>query len=171
MIETDGLILDKAVFEDWRGIYQNVWSRPESARYMLWKVTESESEARIRIQKTIEFQKYHDTYLVYEKKSGEPIGFAGVEKLSDHVYQEAGICLGPEYVGRGFGKQILSGLIEYCRKTFDAEEFYYSTREENKASVGLARSLGFERISSEVKVDGRDGHSYHLLKYRLKLKK
>ena len=40
MIETDDLILDKAVFEDWRGIYQNVWSRPESARYMLWKVTE-----------------------------------------------------------------------------------------------------------------------------------
>ena len=107
MIETDDLILDKAVFEDWRGIYQNVWSRPESARYMLWKVTESESEARIRIRKTMEFQKNHDTYLVYEKKSGEPIGFAGVEKLSDHVYQEAGICLGPEYVGRGFGKQIL----------------------------------------------------------------
>mgnify|MGYP001122419548 FL=1 len=74
-------------------------------------------------------------------------------------------------MGRGFGKQILSGLIGYCRRTFDAEEFYYSTREENKASVGLARSLGFERISSEVKVDGRDGHSYHLLKYRLKLKK
>lgn len=140
MIETDDLILDKAVFEDWRGIYQNVWSRPESARYMLWKVTESESEARIRIRKTMEFQKNHDTYLVYEKESGEPIGFAGVEKLSDHVYQEA-------------------------------EEFYYSTREENKASVGLARSLGFECISSEVKVDGRDGHSYHLLKYRLKLKK
>ena len=119
----------------------------------------------------MEFQKNHDTYLVYEKKSGEPIGFAGVEKLSDHVYQEAGICLGPDYVGRGFGKQILSGLIGYCRRTFDAEEFYYSTREENKASVGLARSLGFECISSEVKVDGRDGHSYHLLKYRLKLKK
>ena len=32
MIETDDLILDKAVFEDWRGIYKNVWSRPDTSQ-------------------------------------------------------------------------------------------------------------------------------------------
>ena len=69
MIETDDLILDKAVFEDWRGIYQNVWSRPESARYMLWKVTESESEARIRIRKTMEFQKIMTRIWFMRKKA------------------------------------------------------------------------------------------------------
>lgn len=171
MIETDSLILDKAQFDDWKGMYRNVWSRPESARYMAWKVTENESDARIRIQKTIDFQKNHDTYVVYEKKGREPIGFAGVEELSPHVYQEAGICLGPEYVGKGFGKQILQGLIAHCQKEFGAEEFLYSTREENKASNALALSLGFVRISSEIKVDSKDGHSYNLLRYRLKLEK
>ena len=34
MIETQSLILDKAKFADWKEMYDNVWSRPESARYM-----------------------------------------------------------------------------------------------------------------------------------------
>lgn len=70
MIETESLILDKAKFLDWKEMYHNVWSQPESARYMDWNLTTSEEAARIRIVKTIAFQKEHDTYLVYEKSSG-----------------------------------------------------------------------------------------------------
>lgn len=169
MLETADLILDKAKFFDWKGMYDNVWSRPESAEYMAWKVTVNEADAQMRILRTIEFQKSHDTYLVYEKSSGTPIGFAGVEKLAPYVYQEAGICLGPDYVRRGFGKQIVERLIEYCKTEFGAKEFIYSTRAENTASNKLAKSLGFTLISSEPKIDGRDGHSYDLLKYSLEL--
>jgi len=131
MIETDSLILDKAKFSDWKEMYYNVWSQPESARYMTWKITENEEEAQIRIMKTIEFQKNHNTYLVYEKANSKPIGFAGIEKVAPYIYQEAGICLGVNYVGKGFGKQIVQGLIQYCKKEFSAREFIYSTREEN----------------------------------------
>lgn len=56
MIETKDLVLDKAKFSDWETMYHNVWSRPESAKYMLWKVTTSESDAQIRIQKTIDLE-------------------------------------------------------------------------------------------------------------------
>ena len=95
MIETESLILDKAKFSDWTEMYHNVWSQPESARYMEWTITTSEEAAKIRIAKTIAFQKEHDTYLVYNKTSGKAIGFAGVEKIAPYIYQEAGICLGP----------------------------------------------------------------------------
>lgn len=169
MIETKDLILDKAKFTDWVGMYHNVWSHPESARYMLWNVTTSEDEARIRIQKTIEFQKIHDTYVVYEKASGMPIGFAGVEELEPHIYGETGICLGPGYVRKGFGKQILQALIQYCKNNFGATEFIYSTREKNEASKRLAVSQGFSIIASEPKIDRRDGQPYNLIKYSLKL--
>ncbi len=169
MIETDSLFLDKAKFSDWKELYHNVWSHPESAKYMAWKITTSEEDAQIRIMKTIEFEKNHDTYIVYEKSSGKPIGFAGVEKKAPYVYQEAGICLGPDYVGKGFGKQIVQGLIQYCREKFQAKEFIYSTREENEASNRLANSLGFMLVSSEPKIDSRDGSHYNLLKYSLKL--
>ena len=169
MIETESLILDKAKFYDWKEMYRNVWSQPESARYMAWSITTSEEAAKIRIVKTIAFQKEHDTYVVYEKSSGKAIGFAGVEKLEPCIYQEAGICLGPNYVGKGFGRQILQGLIQYCKEQFGAKEFIYSTRDENTASNRLAKSFGFLLISSAAKIDSKDGHSYNLLQYSLKL--
>lgn len=169
MIETESLILDKAKFSDWVEMYRNVWSQPESARYMAWSITTSEEAAKIRIVKTIAFQKEHDTYVVYEKSSGKAIGFAGVEKLEPCIYQEAGICLGPNYVGKGFGRQILQGLIQYCKEQFGAKEFIYSTRDENTASNRLAKSFGFLLISSAAKIDSKDGHSYNLLQYSLKL--
>lgn len=80
ILETKDLVLGKAKYEDWEAMYRNVWSNPETARYMQWRVTEGEEDARARIQRTIEFQKTHDTYLVYEKASGEAIGFAGRRK-------------------------------------------------------------------------------------------
>lgn len=168
MLETSDLILDKAKFSDWEGMYRNVWSCPESARYMQWRITASESDARIRIQKTIDFQKSHDTWLVYEKATGEPIGFAGLEKAGPYSYQEMGICLGPRYVGRGFGGQILDCLISYCRAQ-GAQEFLYSAREGNAASHRLAESRGFKQVSSEPGTDLRDGRPYRLLRYRLGL--
>ena len=39
MIETESLILDKAKFSDWKEMWDNVWSQPESARYMAWDIT------------------------------------------------------------------------------------------------------------------------------------
>jgi len=169
MIELDTLILDKAKFSDWEEMYHNVWSQSESAKYMNWKIATSEEDAQIRIIKTIEFQKDHDTYLVYDKYSGKPIGFAGIEKSAPYVYQEAGICLGANYLRKGFGKQIIQGLILYCKREFGAKEFIYSTREENEASNRLAKSLGFTIISLDPKIDSRNGHHYNLLKYSLKL--
>mgnify|MGYP002422522293 CR=1 FL=1 len=94
MIETESLILDKAKFSDWKEMYCNVWSQSESAKYMEWNITTSEENAKIRIMKTIAFQKEHDTYLVYEKSSGKAIGFAGVEKIEPYIYQEAGYVWG-----------------------------------------------------------------------------
>lgn len=169
MIETDRLILDKAKDADWKAMYDNVWSQPECAKYMAWNVAASEEDAKARIMKTIEFQKDHDTYLVYEKASAIPIGFAGMERAAPYIYQETGICLGPNYMRRGFGKEMVQAIIQFCKQEYGAKEFLFSAREENKAAIRLAISLGFTMVSSEPKIDNRDGHRYLLLKYCLKI--
>lgn len=169
MIETKDLILDKAKFSDWEEMYRNVWSQAECAKYMSWNLTKSEEDAKIRIQKTIEFQKSHDTYLVYEKTSKKAIGFAGVEKMFSYTYEEAGICLGADYIGKGYGKQILKALMDYVKNEYGAKEFLYSAREENKASNRLAASFGFTLVGSENRIDDRNGHSYKMLRYRKSL--
>ncbi|XCP86219.1 GNAT family N-acetyltransferase [Roseburia hominis] len=164
LLETKDLLLKKAEFEDWKAMYRNVWSRPETAKYMAWRVTTSEEDARVRIQKTIKYQENHDTYLVYEKKSGQAIGFAGVEEIAPHIYQDASVALGPEYVGKGFGKQILRLLLEYCR-SLGGKEFYYSTRANNEASKALALSCGFIYRCAEKKTDLRNGEPYEVETY------
>ena len=37
--ETERLLFRKSRMEDWRDLYEKVWSRPEAARYMFWSVT------------------------------------------------------------------------------------------------------------------------------------
>ena len=167
-METEDIILGKAKYEDWRSIYRNVWSRPETAEYMVWKVTADEDEARERIQRTIAWQETHDAWLVYERGSGQAIGFAGVEEIKPHIYHETGIALGPEYVGRGYGKQILHLLMEYCI-SLDGQEFYYSTRAGNLASRALALSCGLTYQHSERRTDQRSGKTYELKIYKKNL--
>ncbi len=48
VIETSNLIMKKAVFDDWEQLYRNITSRPESAKYMLWKIDDSEEESKDR---------------------------------------------------------------------------------------------------------------------------
>ena len=168
MLETNDLILDKARPDDWQAMYRNVWSHPESAKYMMWSVTQREEDAPDRMRRTIEFQKSHDTYLVYAKATGEAIGFAGLEQLSPTVWEEAGICLGPDYVGRGYGRQILQCLIQRA-KELGAQEFVCSAREQNTASRALIRSMGFVQFDAEERVDERNGQPYTYLKFKLLL--
>ena len=48
MPETKDLILRKAVIEDWSDMLHNIWSRPESAKYMFWDLTTTEAAAIAR---------------------------------------------------------------------------------------------------------------------------
>ena len=164
-METNDLLLKKATPEDWEAMYRNVWSRPEAARYMQWQITTSAVDAQARMPRTIAWQTNHDTYLVYEKSSDQAIGFAGVEEIAPQIYQDASIALGPEYVGKGYGKQILQLLLKHCATTLGGKEFYYSTRSVNQASRALARSCGFSYHHSEEKTDLRNGAPYELEVY------
>ena len=168
MLETKDLIFGKARFEDWRAMYRNVWSRPESFRYMLPQLSLNEAEAKERMRRTIEFQKSHDTYIVYLRSTHQAIGFAGVEQVGPDTWQEVGICLGPDFVGRGFGKQIVQCLLAYAKR-LGAREFLYSTWEENTASIALAKAAGFTLVSQEPMTRPHDGQAYTLLKFKLAL--
>ena len=167
MLETKDLILKKAVFEDWPDIYRNLWRHWESARYMLWRVTESEEEARDRMRRTLAWQASHDhMYFVYEKSTGKAIGFAGMKELEPGVWDEAGVGLGPDFVGRGYGGQILDALVQSAF-SLGGREFQASCREENERSRRLILSRGFRPTGTEQLTDERTGEDYTLLHFAL----
>ena len=161
VMETRDLILRKAVYEDWKSMYLNVWSRPETARYMVWRVTADEVGAKERIERTIAWQKTHDAWLVCVKDSGEAVGFGGVKRLGPDSWGETGIALGPEYVGRGYGRQVLLMMMKYCR-SLGGREFFYSTRAANEASRALALCCGLVYGHSEQRIDPRNGEVYEI---------
>lgn len=161
-METKDLILRKAKFEDWEAMYENVWSHPETAKYMFWQVTTSREEAQERMKRTIEYQAKTDAYLICEKSTDTPIGFTGLEEIEPHVYRETSIALGPKYVSKGYGKQVIQLLMDYCKNVLGGEEFYYTARAENEASKALARSCGFVYRRSEEQTDWRNGEPFEM---------
>lgn len=169
MIETKDLVLKQAEMEDWRDMYRNVWCHPETARYMLWDVTTSEADAVRRMERTIAFEAQHPyCFLVYEKPSMHAIGFAGMEEIRPGVFEDCGIALGPDYVGKGFGKQILRALIDLA-KDCGGREFVCTNRAENTASRQMQLHCGLSYSHSEERTDPRDGKTYVLEYHRKKL--
>ncbi|WP_322171149.1 GNAT family N-acetyltransferase [Acutalibacter caecimuris] len=166
MLETKDLILGKARFEDWEAMYRNVWSRPESFRYMVLELSPDPAEAQARMHRTIAFQAERETaYTVFLKATREAIGFAGIAQVEGDTWEESGICLGPDYWGRGFGRQVLDCLLDHARER-GAKVFLYSSWEENGASRALAAKAGFAQYALEQHTRPHDGYGYKLLKYR-----
>ncbi len=169
MLETKDLILDKARFEDWKPMYRNVWSRPESFRYMLPELSPDEAEAQDRMRRTIAFQKERETaYTIFLKSTGEAIGFTGIARVEGYVWEETGICIGPGFWRRGYGWQVLQTLLAYA-KELGADTFLYSAWEENAASRALAVKAGFALYAVEQHTRPYDGRRYTLLKYQKEL--
>ncbi len=163
MVETKNLVLRQAVFDDWKSLYINLWRHKESAKYMLWRPLDSEQQSRERIIKVIEYQKKNPhQYIVCEKSSGQAIGFAGMTKRREGVYEDTGIAIGPAFVRRGYGKQILMGLMQVAFEQLEAKRFVSSCRNENLASRMLLRACGFTYSHSEERVDSRTEQLYQL---------
>ena len=165
MLETKDLYLDKARMEDWRDIYERLWRHEESARYMLWQVTDSEEAARARMERTIAFEAQEPYALfVYEKVSRRPIGFAGMREAAPGIYEEIGIALGPDYVGRGYGRQLLDALTAEAKR-LGAHTFRACCRSGNTASRALQKGCGFRFVGAEEKTDERSGEAYTMEHY------
>lgn len=169
MLETKDLRLDKAKPEDWQAMYRNVWSRPESFRYMLPELSPNEAEAQERMSRTVAFQSEHTTaYTVFLKSTGEAIGFTGIGPVEGDIWEETGICIGPDFWRRGYGWQILQALLAHA-KELGAKTFVYSSWEENKASRSLAEKAGFKQYAAERRTRPHDGREYTLIKYKMEL--
>ena len=162
VIETSNLIMKKAVFDDWERLYRNITSRPESAKYMLWKIDDSEEESKDRMLRTLDFQskeKYALTVYLKTESGLEAIGWASMREVNPDEYEDMGIAIGPDFVGKGYGKQILNALCGEARKQ-GAKEFHCSYRENNMASKRLQDACGFKfDYKSEEKTEPRTGET------------
>lgn len=162
MYETNRLQLKHPFFSDWEGMYRNLWRHPESAKFMLWNVTTNAEAAQERMRRSIAFQEGKPAWFVYEKSSGEPIGFAGFREIAPGVFEDTGIAVGPAFVGKGYGKEILNLLTRIAKTEFGAVRFIASCRSENQPSKGMILGCGFRFTHQENRIDRRDETPYVL---------
>ena len=162
MYETHRLQLKHPAFSDWEGMYRNLWCHRESAEFMLWNVTTSPEEAQERMRRSIAFQEEKPAWFVYEKSCGEPMGFAGFREIEPGVFEDTGIAVGPAFVGKGYGKEILNLLTRIAKEEYGAQRFIASCRGRNSASRGMILGFGFRFTHQEDRIDHRDGKEYIL---------
>lgn len=154
------VILRKAEVKDLDSMWNNLWQDRELAKYMLWKPVENFEEAKIRLEKTIEYQKSNIAFYICLEDTDEAIGFLGAADTGNGIFEDCGICIAAKYQGKGYGKQALELLLKMIFEELDGKEFLYSCFEENTKSQKLCEALGFEYKYSKQCERKWDGLKY-----------
>lgn len=148
-IETKDLILRQGAADDWQDLYRNLWSREEIFRYMFNKPCPDEETGRKRTMLYAEMHKEVKTeFFVCENASGQVIGIAGIKELKSGKWTITDIAHGPDFQGKGYGKQIVTALLNLAYE-LGATEVAYDCFTQNAASKQLALSCGFTYSHSE----------------------
>lgn len=125
--------LRKACLEDWRVLCAYRWPFPAAA---------DEAGAKREIRRIIAWQRTHDLYLICEKESGLPVGFAGLERIKPHVHRVSCLVIAPAHRLRGYGGQAMR-LLENISAAQDGRELFYAAADANHAGCALAAFCGF----------------------------
>ena len=123
---------------------KNVWSDEAVYRWMLYQPTLTEDDARERCSRSMAYQKDHPAWFVALKDTDEAIGLCAIKENGKGHFEESGICIGTDYQGQGYGKEIVSLLLSFAFDQLGAEDFCYSYFQDNEKSKKLAASFGFQ---------------------------
>ena len=103
------------------------------------------------------FLKYYATpgysYYLVETKDEEPIGICGFLRKSYLDHEDLGFAFDERYQGQGFGYEVGRPMMAYGVNRFGFRVLDAVTNEDNAASIGLLRKLGF-RSAGAVDVPG-----------------
>ena len=169
MEETKDLLFEEYNESHIKGAFINFLSSYETAKYTLWKPTESEEETKAKLEYWTSDLKNKDVFwMIREKATSEVVGFICASELSPSVFGGVGLAIGEKFVRRGYGSKALSKLIDYVKDN-GGVELHYSCFKENEASKNLALKFGFVYYKKEKRQRRYDNKMFDELFYVLKL--
>ncbi|MYT32552.1 MULTISPECIES: GNAT family N-acetyltransferase [unclassified Streptomyces] len=88
------------------------------------------------------------------RAEGRYVGHAEIKKTGNVDGHELVAALVRPSWGRGFGTELVRGLIDYAARTLQLPEVYGMVGAENTASLALCARLGFRHVRDVVGDDG-----------------
>lgn len=165
ILDTKRCYLEELSLEDLDELYE-IYEGPGMTAYVeaLYDREKEEEYERAYIKNMYGFFGY-GMWLVREKETDKLIGRAGLE---NHEYDgewelELGYLIAVPYQRQGYAYEVCRAVIEYAREYLEYDFIHCRIEPDNKASVALAKKLGFQRIGTLEE----NGHHYD--RYRLTL--
>ena len=140
------IILRKAKVSDYESMFKNVWGDEEVYKWMLFSPTLTIEDAILRTSRSIDYQKDHYAYFVALKDTDEAIGLCAISEYEPNRWEENGICIGTKYQGLGYGKEVVSLLLDLAFNKFNAIDFEYAYFKDNIKSKNLASKFNFKYV-------------------------
>ena len=143
VLEGEHIVLRKAREADWQSMLEQVWGDEAVYQWMLFQPTFTREDAIERCRRSILFQQDHLAWFVALKDTDEAIGLCAIRETEPGHFEESGICIGKRYQGKGYGKEIVSLLLDLAFQKLGAADVRYGYYQNNLRSKKLAESFGF----------------------------
>lgn len=149
MIETDRLILRKAVREDAQPMFRNWANDPEVTRFLTWPVHESIEVTQSVIERWLAGYEKDDYYhwMIVLKEIGQPIGSISAVHLRDDIAEiEIGYCIGKAWWHRGIMPEALGAVMEFlfCQVGMNRIEAKHDTNNPRSGAVMKKCAMTYE---------------------------
>jgi RimJ/RimL family protein N-acetyltransferase len=87
-------------------------------------------------------------FLVTLKDSNKPIGSCGLYKRANLDHPDIGFAFLPEYLGKGYGYEASSAILEYAFTDLNLQQILGFTVDYNVASIKLLEKLGLKKVGT-----------------------
>ena len=146
-IETDRLILRRAVREDAEPMFRNWASDPEVTKFLTWPTHESIAVSEMVIGlwlQEYEKESYYQ-WMIESKEIGQPIGTISVVRQNESIAEaEIGYCIGRQWWRKGIMTEALSAAIGYLFTEVGMNRIAARHDPNNPHSGGVMRKCGMK---------------------------
>lgn len=155
-LETNRLILRRAIREDAAPMFRNWASDPEVTKYLTWPTHTDPSVSAWIIDSWIEGYQKPDFYqwMIEPKALGEPIGSISVVRLQeDTAVLEIGYCIGNTWWHQGYTSEALGAVMDFLFRQVRAERVCARHDPRNPHSGAVMQKCGMVYMGTEVGAD------------------
>ena len=88
------------------------------------------------------------SFVVFLKGTDTAVGTCGLYKRENLEHPDIGFAFLPEYMGKGYGHEAASAVLDYAKQTLAVEVVLGFTVSYNEASIGLLEKIGLKEVGT-----------------------